>query len=156
MFIVAGDKYSSMIPESETPSAGATSEEVPSDDFDTWRALQKATDKKRADILADIVGHPKGTPSVEELDYMNPKLSDDAIRRHLQTLIAVGVVQELEVEKGERVRDFPRKFYAITDEARELFDRNGVFPEAAWKRQYKSVKKTQRIRDVETMPRPEN
>ncbi|MEF8881120.1 MAG: ArsR family transcriptional regulator [Halapricum sp.] len=145
-----------MIPESETPNAGAASEEVPSDDFDTWRALQKATDKKRADILADIVGHPKGTPSVEELDYMNPKLSDDAIRRHLQTLIEVGVVQELEVEKGERVRDFPRKFYAITDEARDLFDRNGLFPEAAWKRQYKSVKKTQRIREVETMPRPES
>jgi hypothetical protein len=36
-----------------------------------------------------------------------------------------------------------------------LFDRNGLFPEQAWTRQYESVTKTQRIREVETMPRPE-
>ena len=36
------------------------------DDFDTWHALQKATDTPRANIIADIVGHPKGAPSVRE------------------------------------------------------------------------------------------
>nr|WP_267625383.1 hypothetical protein [Halobium salinum] len=43
-------------------------------EFDTWRALQRVVDKNRADILADIVGNPKGTPTVEELDYMSPLL----------------------------------------------------------------------------------
>lgn len=123
--------------------------------FETWRALQKATDKKRADLLADIVGHPKGMPSVEELDYMNPPLSADAIRRHLSTLEDVGVVRVQELEPGNRLRDYPYKFYELTDEARDVFDRNGLFPGDAWRRQYGSVEKTARIKDLESMPRPD-
>lgn len=145
-----------MNPETEGASAtrGTHPDADADHDFDTWRALQKATDKKRADILADIVGHPKGLPSVEELDYMNPSLSDDAIRRHLHTLESVGVVRVREFDPGERLRDYPRKFYELTEEARELFDRNGLFPQDAWRRQYQSVEKTARIRDLESMPRP--
>jgi DNA-binding HxlR family transcriptional regulator len=124
------------------------------DSFNAWRALQKATDKKRANIIADVVGHPKGKPSVEELDYMNPSLSDDAIRRHLSTLEEVGVVAEVEFEVGERLRDYPYKFYGLTKEARELFDQSNLFPKEPWQRQYESVEKTPRIRDVEQMPRP--
>lgn len=137
--------------------AGNTSSgvEAPDEEFEAWRALQKATDKKRADILADIVGHPEGMPSVEELDYMNPSLSDDAIRRHLKELMAVGVVQERAFEPGERLRDYPYKFYELTDTARDLFDRNGLFPEDAWQRQYQAVEKTARIRELESMPRPD-
>jgi DNA-binding HxlR family transcriptional regulator len=125
------------------------------DDFDTWRALQKATDKKRADIIADLVGHPSGLASVEELNYMNPPLSEDAIRRHLNTLREVSVVRRREFETGNRVQGYPYQFYEITDEARALFDRNGLFPESAWRRQYASVEKTLRIREIESMPRPE-
>lgn len=125
------------------------------DSFDTWRAFQKATDKKRANIIADIVGHPNGKPTVEELDYMNPSLSADSIRRHLATLLSVGVVEEHALPEGERLREFPYKFYSLTDEARELFDRNNLFPETAWKRQYEAVEKTPRIREVEQMPRPD-
>ena len=123
--------------------------------FETWRALQKATDKKRADIIADIVGHPAGMPSVEELDYMNPPLSDDAIRRHLKELLAVGVVQEHAFEPGNRLREYPYKFYELTEGARDLFDQNGLFPEDAWHRQYQAVEKTARIREIESMPRPD-
>jgi DNA-binding transcriptional ArsR family regulator len=125
------------------------------DSFDTWRAFQKATDKKRANIIADIVGNPNGQPTVEELDYMNPSLSVDSIRRHLSTLIEVGVVEEQSLPEGERLREFPYKFYSLTDDARELFDRNDLFPEAAWQRQYEAVEKTPRIREVEQMPRPD-
>lgn len=127
------------------PSAGA---------FDRWRALQVATDKKRADVLANVVGHPKGMPSVEELDYMIPALSEHAIRRHLKKLEAADVVRERAFEPGERLRDFPYKFYELTEAARDLFDDNGLFPEAAWQRQYQSVEKTPRIRELEEMPRP--
>lgn len=125
-------------------------------DFDTWHALQRTTDKKRADIIADIVGHPEGAPSVEELDYMNPPLSDDAIRRHLDTLVDVDVVRVREFEPGNRVRGYPYKFFELTPEARDLFDRNGLFPADAWKRQYAAVEKTNRIEELETMPRPED
>ena len=130
------------------------SSSVDPDAFDTWTALQRATDKKRADIIADIVGHPKQMPSVEELDYMNPALSDDSIRRHLKTLIDAGVVKEQTLKKGERFRDYPYKFYGLTAEARSLFDKNNLFPEAAWQRQYAAVDKTDRIKVVEEMPRP--
>lgn len=142
-----------MRPGTETAAKGAETA-GPGNGFDAWTALQKATDKKRADIIADIVGHPEGAPSVEELDYMNPRLSDDAIRRHLDTLEDVGVVQVLEFEPGERTGGFPYQFFELSTEARELFDRNGLFPEEAWTRQYQSVEKTIRIRDLEEMPRP--
>lgn len=85
---------------------------------------------------------------------MNPDLSDDTIRRHLGRLQEAGVVTERALDAGERHRDYPYKFYGITDEARTLFDQNGLFPEAAWTRQYQAVEKTPRIRDVEQMPRP--
>ena len=144
-----------MKPESPPADGGRTSPHAAPGSFDAWLALQKATDEKRADILADIVGHPAGMPTVEELEYMNPPLSEDAIRRHLHTLMDVGVVREREIEAGKRVRDYPYKFYELTEAARELFDRNGLFPEDAWRRQYQSVEKTDRIRDVESMPRPD-
>lgn len=143
-----------MRPEIDAENASSDVEASGDEEFDAWRALQKATDKKRADILADIVGHPEGLPSVEELDYMNPSLSDDAIRRHLKELMGVGVVQERSFEPGERLRDYPYKFYELTDAARALFDRNGLFPEEAWQRQYQAVEKSSRIREIESMPRP--
>jgi hypothetical protein len=122
--------------------------------FDEWRALQKATDKKRANIIADIVGHPKGTPSVEELDYMNPSLSDDSIRRHLSALKNVDVVEVITIDPGDRLRDYPYKFYRLTDNARELFDKNNLFPVDPWQRQYQRVEKNSRIHELEQMPRP--
>jgi hypothetical protein len=144
-----------MRPTTEAGTQAEGAQGASSDRFDAWRALQKATDKKRADILADVAGHPKGLPSVEELDYMNPPLSEHAVRRHLDTLADVGVVREREFEPGNRVGGYPYQFYEITPEARALFDRNGLFPEEAWQRQYQSVEKTSRIRDIEAMPRPD-
>ncbi|NGM68260.1 ArsR family transcriptional regulator [Natronolimnobius sp. AArcel1] len=143
-----------MKPGTETVANDAGSGAATGTGFDAWMALQKATDTKRANLIADIVGHPEGAPTVEELEYMNPRLSGDAIRRHLNTLRTVGVVERRELEPGERMREFPYQFFELTDDARTLFDRNGLFPEDAWMRQYQSVEKTPRIRDIETMPRP--
>ena len=98
-------------------NAGQTAETRAADSgFDTWRALQEATDTKRANLIADIVGHPHDSITVEELDYMNPDLSDDAIRRHLDTLQGAGVVAERALDPGERHRDYPYKFYEVTGE----------------------------------------
>jgi len=141
-----------MYPETEQASAA---DGVPgADEFDAWAALQKATDTKRANLIADVVGHPKGAPSVRELDYMNPGLEVDAIRRHLQILRDVNVLEELVVEPGDRVRGFPYKFYTLTEAARQLFDRNDLFPEGAWRRQYERVQKTGAVTELEEMPRP--
>jgi hypothetical protein len=126
----------------------------PETGFDAWAALQKATDRPRANLIADVVGHPEGAPSVPELAHMNPSLGEDAIRRHLGVLQDVGVVEALVVEPGNRIRGFPYKFYRLTEEARALFDRNDLFPVDAWRRQYDRVRKPGEIRDLEEMPRP--
>lgn len=138
-----------MEPDVASPGNGSSA-----DAFNTWVALQKATDQTRANLIADIVGHPKGAPSVRELDYLNPDLEPETIRRHLRILQDVRVVEELVVEPGNRVRGYPYKFYRLTSAARELFDRNALFPEAAWKRQYNRVEKTSEISELEQMPRP--
>lgn len=93
---------------------------------------------------------------------MNPALGEDAIRRHLGVLRDVGVVAELVVEPGDRVRGYPYKFYQLTEQvyqlteqARELFDRNDLFPTDTWQRQYARVEKTGDISELEEMPPPE-
>lgn len=120
-----------------------------------WHALQASTDQKRANIIADVVGHPTMI-SVAELKYMNPDLSEDSIRRHLSKLEDVDVVEVHELEQGDRMRDFPYKFYSLTDMARSLFDQLDMFPVDAWNRQYQSVEKTPEIRRIEAMPRPDS
>ncbi|MFC4440053.1 MULTISPECIES: ArsR family transcriptional regulator [Natrialbaceae] len=142
-----------MHPKTQSTNAGGGGQGDP-DAFDSWTALQKSTDRTRANLIADIVGHPKGAPSVTELDYMNPSLEADAIRRHLTILREVAVVEELVVETGNRIRGYPYKFYRLSDAARELFDRNDLFPREAWRRQYARVQRTGEIKDVEEMPRP--
>jgi DNA-binding transcriptional ArsR family regulator len=142
-----------MQPETTRPNA-SEGDVTESDKFDTWAALQKSTDKQRANLIADVVGHPEGAPSVKELDYMNSSIKADAIRRHLTTLQEVGVVEELVVESGNRIRGFPYKFYRLTDAARDLFDQNDLFPVNAWQRQYDRVQKTSEITELEAMPRP--
>ncbi|WP_331232362.1 helix-turn-helix domain-containing protein [Natronorarus salvus] len=122
---------------------------------DRWHLLQAVTNKSRANIIADIVGHPKDAPSVDELAKTNPSLQKDTIRGHLSVLKDVGVVDELVIPVGERTRGYPYKFYQLTDRARALFEDNGLFPREPWKRQYSRVVKDTEMRELEQMPRPE-
>jgi hypothetical protein len=123
-------------------------------EFDTSNALQAATDKPRANLIADIVGHPEDAPSIDELDYMNPSLEEDAIRRCCNALVEVGILEELVIESGERTKGYPYKFYTLSEQARDLFDRTDLFPKRPWKRQYKRVTKTPEIRELQQIPRP--
>ena len=84
--------------------------------------------------------------------HLSPSLSQSAIRRYLETLRDVGVVCERKLD--DRQHDFPDTFYELNPEARDLFDEHGLFPEDAWRRQYASVEKTARIRDIEALLRP--
>ncbi|WP_276248627.1 helix-turn-helix domain-containing protein [Haladaptatus sp. YSMS36] len=133
---------------------GYTSQPGETDGFDTWTALKLITQDTRASLISDIVGHPEGMPSVPELDYTNPNIGRSAIEGHLRKLTDAGVVEAVEFPKGERRRDLPYKFYRITPEARELFDRNNLFSEDVWRETYAKVKKTPEIREIESMPRP--
>lgn len=124
------------------------------DEPNTWHVLQAITNTSRANIIADIVGHPKDAPSVDELAKTNPSLKKDTIRGHLSVLKDVNVVAELAIPPGERTRGYPYKFYRLTQQARDLFDENALFPETAWKRQYDRLVKDAEMRELEQMPRP--
>lgn len=110
-----------------------------------------AVEKDHADILADIVGHPQGTPTLEEIDYMNPDCGEDEIRRRLETLESEGIVRVLEVDPD--TVDSPILFVELTAEARAELNSEGLYPEEAWKRQYAAVEKTPRIRRLEAIQR---
>ena len=125
------------------------------DGFDAWRALQLVTQETRASLIADVVGHPEGSITVAELDYLNPQVGRSAIAEHLGKLVEAGVLARAELPPGERRRDLPHTFYSLTDEARALFDRNGVFDRDVWRAQYEKVEKTPEIERIEGMTRPD-
>ncbi len=47
------------------------------DEPDTWHVLQAVTTTSRANVIADLVGHLEGAPSVDELSRTNPSLEKD-------------------------------------------------------------------------------
>lgn len=124
--------------------------------FDAWRALQLVTQETRASLVADVVGHPDGSISVAELDYLNPGVGRSAIVEHLGKLVDAGVLEKTELPPGERSRDLPYTFYSLTDEARALFDRNDVFDRDTWRERYETVEKTPEIDRIEAMARPDD
>lgn len=124
------------------------------EEFDPDRAIQLATDIEGFMLIADIVGHPQGSISFEELSYMNPRLNESALSSHLQKLECNGIVATRTLDQDERVEGYPFEFYVLTDQAKTLFDQLGLFPEAGWERVYAWVEKSARIRCLEAFPRP--
>ena len=122
--------------------------------FDAWDALRLVTQDTRASLVADVVGHPEGSITVAELDYLNPGIGRSAISEHLGKLVDAGVLEKRELPPGERRRDLPYTFYSLTDEARALFDRSGIFDRDVWAEQYARVEKTDEIGRIESMERP--
>lgn len=135
-----------------TPAPGPSDRD--GNGLDTWAALRAITQETRASLIADVVGHPDGTISVPELDYLNPDVERSAITEHLDVLLDVGVLAKATIPVGERSRDLPYTFYYVTDAGRDLFDRNDIFDEAIWREQYEKVQKTPEIREIEGMDRP--
>jgi len=125
------------------------------DGFDSWEAMDKITQDTRANIVADIVGHPKGMPSMTELDFTNPSVNRSAINEHLEKLREASIVGKAEIPVGERSRDLPHVFYYITEDAWDFFDRNNLFDRDTWQDQYAKVDKTPEIQRVQEMERPD-
>jgi DNA-binding transcriptional ArsR family regulator len=127
-----------------------------SEGFDEWTALEAVTQDSRANLISDMVGHPDGMPSMAELEYMNPSLTRSTITGHLDVLKEAGVVATAEFPTGQRPgRDLPYKFYYITEQARDLFDRSNIFEKGIWQDTYAQVKKTEDIERYEEVTRPQ-
>lgn len=104
-------------------------------------------DQEIHSLLADIVGHPVGQPTLEELKYMSPGVDAATIRKQLFDLEERGVI--------ESVKGPIHTFYGLTPEAHSAFAQTGILPEAAWRRQYAAVQKTKEILELEDIPRPD-
>jgi len=139
---------------SEPPASRGEAGERGADGFDEWAAMRAVGQQTRAGLLADIVGHPTGMPSVPELNYTNPRVGRATIVEHLEKLMDAGVVGKAELPPGERHRDLPYTFYYLTEAGRDFLDRNDVLDERVWSDQYERVEKTPEIREIEAMDRP--
>ena len=138
----------------ERPNTMAHSATDPGAEDRFFAVAEALADESRRDIVSDIVAHPEGLPSMKELAFTTG-LHRTTIRQHLEELIGAGVVEVVEFPVGEREKGQPNKFYGITDAARELFDRNGVFTEAHWQDLYARVEKPPEIEAAEAAPRPD-
>ncbi|WP_227377419.1 hypothetical protein [Haladaptatus halobius] len=86
---------------------------------------------------------------------MSPPVECTTIQDHLRRLVAVDVVETVEIPVGERSRDLPHVFYGLTESGRQLLVEHGLLDEAeAWQDLYARVEKTEKIRKDEDAPRP--
>lgn len=115
-------------------------------EFDPADVPDCIADTVRANILADIIGHPVGMPTLSELDYMNPSVRPLDLREELRRMEDWGVVQ--------RVEENSRVFHFLTDAAREALDQYGIFAEKQYRHLYSEVVKPEAIEELEQLPRP--
>lgn len=118
--------------------------------------LHELTKDPRPQLIYDILGHPRQMPSMREFEYYNPSLKRNTIQYHLNKLIDVGVVEKRKLPKGERKRDLPSTFYALTERGRDFLDEHNLLAEeSVWQAIHENVEKTPEIKKIEAMARPE-
>ena len=113
---------------------------------DTEHILEVAENTSRANILADIVGHPHGLPTRQELEHMNPSIDSPVLSEQIDVLEDAGIIKSVSSEQHE--------FYYLTEHARSVFDENHLFAEHEYRTAYQEVNKPPEIKSLETMPRP--
>lgn len=126
-----------------------------SDELDPIEAMSVLNTTRRKNIVGIIVGHPTGTPSKKELVYYLPEIPDSTISSNLSVLEEAGIIKSASHEREDLERGDPYRFFRVTDSARKLFDRNGIFEEAAYKNLIEQTEKTDEIREAESAPYPE-
>ncbi|AGB31153.1 transcriptional regulator [Natrinema pellirubrum DSM 15624] len=118
--------------------------------------LNVVTQETRFALVQDLLGHPKGLPTLKELDYVNPSKSRTTIRQHLQQLVEADIVEEVTLPDDRRRNDLPYKFYGISDEGRAFLEAHDLLrAEETLRSVYERIEKTDEIERYEAAPRPE-
>lgn len=118
--------------------------------------LHELTKEPRPQLIYDVLGHPAQMPTMREFDYYNPSLKRNTIQYHLNRLVDIGIVERRKLPKGERKRDLPSTFYALSEDGRALLDHHNLLAEeSAWRAIHENVEKTAEIEKIESMARPE-
>lgn len=115
------------------------------------------TQETRFALLANILQHPEGLPSMYELERLNPSVSEATVYKHVQKLIDAGVVEAVALPDDERQQGYPWKFYRLTDEGRAfLAEHNLLAAEETLKRIYETISdKPEKMVKYENAPRPD-
>ncbi|WP_254763562.1 helix-turn-helix domain-containing protein [Natrinema marinum] len=115
------------------------------------------TQETRFAILANILQHPEGLPSLYELEQLNPSVSEATVYKHVQKLIDAGIVEAVTLPNDRRQQGYPWTFYRLTDEGRAfLEDHNLLAAEATLQRIYETISdKSEKMIRYENAPRPD-
>ncbi|MEY7849809.1 PadR family transcriptional regulator [Natrarchaeobius sp. A-rgal3] len=123
----------------------------------TRELVHFVTQETRFSLIANVVQHPDGLPSMYELEQLNPSVSEATVYKHVQKLIEVGILEEVSLAEDERQQGYPWKFYRLTDGGREfLDDHNLLAAEETLKLIYESISdKSEKMVRYESAPRPD-
>lgn len=140
-------------PPDSVGKSDAAAEATPSED--ELDDLRFVLDRTRVVLLQQILAHETGALSASEIEYRNPDLDDSTIQYHLREMEDRNVVTKLKIPKGERRRDLPSTFYAVTDRGTDLLERANLLDEVAvWRETYDRMERTEEIEHIEAMDRP--
>ncbi len=122
----------------------------------TRELVHFVTQETRFALLANVLGHPEGMPSMYELEQLNPSVSEATVYKHVQKLVDAGVLEDVALPEDERRQGYPWKFYRLTDEGRTFLERHNLLAaEETLGRMYESISdKPGKMVKYENAPRP--
>ena len=122
----------------------------------TRELVHFVTQETRFALLANVLGHPEGMPSMYELEQLNPSVSEATVYKHVQKLVDAGVLEDVVLPEDERRQGYPWKFYRLTDEGRTFLERHNLLAaEETLERMYESISdKSGKMVKYENAPRP--
>lgn len=115
------------------------------------------TQETRFSLLANVLGHPEGMPSMYELEQLNPSVSEATVYKHVQKLVDAGVLEAVTLPDERRQQGYPWKFYRLTDEGREFLGRHNLLAaEETLETLYGTIEdKPEKMIRYENAPRPD-
>jgi len=116
----------------------------------------QASQETRFNILVCILMHPKNSPTLKEIDFMNQYKSKTTLREHLDVLIRVDIVDKVELPNEKSTRDNPSVFFTLTRGGQTILRRLAVLNLREFlQRQYAKSDKPEVIERYEQAPRPD-
>jgi len=122
---------------------------------DERKKLRLVLQETRYVVLQYIIGHPKGSITLEELNHLIPDVSESTLHSHLSKLKDAGIVERKELAKERRQRDLPHVFYGLSDEGEEFLERHSLLEaEETLREFYEKIEKSEKAKKYEMAPRP--
>lgn len=120
---------------------------------DVVELIHFVSQETRYTLIANMLAHPKQTPSLKELQYLYPDKGRTTIVEALEKLVEWGFVDKLVIPPGDRSRSLPSSFYRVSDVGHRFLEQVGLLPdERQLKQQYQQLP-LEEVRRYEEAPR---